>query len=791
MGKIFRIYEQATKKQKTLRPLHEFLDEQQEPFLLQDYLLDRPTSTRRYPNHHVSKEIGKCLIKLKRKLLNPGALRYNETDPNPWVSSCCFLEMNLKPIKKRRRSCGGTDRNAHLDIFWHSEEYHTEGLNMNVKRLKFTVQERKTPDTMQVESAEGLNKEHRLASIQKYEGSLSHYTRIFGFKKENKVDKENKKQHEDEKIVKCSLFKLILRKLTLTRESLPNIHTHVDIQSDSKSSKATRKLSHGKNKADHCNDDEDRLRVSATANWDSFGEVAPGQSDHSRAGDKGCVSFKPPGLNNSCISATEPDNYMKLNESFCQEVKLGNEYNHNLQSILKKSNPKSSELCSLSNRAIFYSCSDGDIGSASTDKLSSDIGLKESTKLDFQYPEGIDYRVLEASCSSGYLSLHNNDFGARDYRSGPRYVFDQSSEITISSDSVINYHKHFNSPNDKLQQDSMLQSPPFAKSFGFLEVPGDKKIPVNPLVCKRDYNLKSRQTSCSHQGDQDDKNDCIADDHQGENSDVHIRRENMKYASVALCRGESKQLGRVSVLKSPPGEGTPVYGQHIANLQNPLTLEDEASGKKIPSESESRNYILQDQGNSNDLQMRDCNKILSQLSFKCPEGMDWDKGRIEEYIRKALNSSETISYLIRDINERELQGFAGCRSPTHAKNPFPLQCSRRKQVPRQSRMFLLESVKEMLESPAKQYAIEFLTESFIKEGFGPEQLAKAICNQICAWKKPDANIAEWMVHIAWKKEEEEWTKFREETKEIGIEIEVLIFRVLIEELVEDLAHLQI
>lgn len=106
-------------------------------------------------------------------------------------------------------------------------------------------------------------------------------------------------------------------------------------------------------------------------------------------------------------------------------------------------------------------------------------------------------------------------------------------------------------------------------------------------------------------------------------------------------------------------------------------------------------------------------------------------------------------------------------------------------------MFLLESVKEMLESPTKQYAIEFLTESFIKEGFGPEQLAKAICNQICAWKKPDANIAEWMVHIAWKKEEEEWTKFREETKEIGIEIEVLIFRVLIEELVEDLAHLQI
>lgn len=789
MGKIFRIYEQATKKQKTLRPLHEFLEEQQDPFLLEDYLLDRQNSTRRYPNDNVSKEIGKCLIKLKRKLLNPGAFRYNETDPNPRVSSCCFLEMNLKSIKKRRRSCGGTDRNAHLDIFWHSEEYHTEGLSMNVKRLKFTVQERKTPETMQVESAEGLNKEHGLASIQKYEGSLRHYSRIFGIKKEKKVNKGNIKQREEEKIVKCSLFKSILRKLTLSRESLQNIQTNV--QSVSKLSRATRKLSHGKNKADRCNDDQDRLRVSATANWDSFGEVAPGQSDHSRAGDKGCVSFTPPGLNNSCISATEPDNSMKLNEGFCQEVKLANEYNHNLQSILKKSIPKSPELSSLSNRAIFDSCSDGDIGSASIDKFSSDIGLEESTRIDFLYPEGIDYRVLEASCSSDYPSLHNNNFGARNYRPGPRYVFNQSSEITILSDSVINYHKHFNSPNDKLQQDSMLPSPPFARSFSFLEVSGDKKIPVNPLVCKSDDNLKSRQTSCSYQEDKDEENDCIADGHQGENSDVHIRSENMEYASVASCRGESKQLGRISFLKSHPGEGTPVYGQHIANLQNLLTLEDEASGRTIPSGSESRNYILQDQGNSNDLQMPDYNKILSQPSFKFPEGMDWDKGRIEEYIRKVLNSAETISYLIRDLNDRELQGFTGCRSPTHAKNPFPSQCSRRKQVPRQSRMFLLESVKEMLESPTKQYAIEFLTESFTKEGFGPEQLAKAICNQICTWKKPYANIAEWMVQIAWKKEEEEWTKFREETKEIGIEIEVLIFRVLIEEVVEDLAHLQI
>lgn len=791
MGKIFRIYEQATKKQKTLRPLHEFLEEQQEPFLLEDYLLDRQYSSKRYSTDNVSKDIGKCLTKLKTKLLNPGGLRCNETDPNPWVSSCCFLEMNLKPNKKRRRSCGEKDRNAHPDIFWHSEEYHTEDLNMNVKRLKFTVQKRKTADTMQMESAEGINTEQGLSSIQKYEGSLSHYTRIFGFKKENKVDKDkrNKKQREEGKIVKCSLFKSILRKLTPSKESLLNIH--IDVRSVSKLSKATRRLSHRINKADHCNDDQNRLHVSDIVNWDSFGEVAPGQGDYSRAGDKGCVSFKPPRLDNYCISAMDPDKSMKLNEGFCQEVKLEIEYNDKLKSILKRSSPESLDLSSLSSSTVFDSCLDSDIGSASIDKLSSDASLEESTTVDFHDPEGIDCRVLEASCSSDYLSLDNNDLGAKDYGPGPRYVFNQSSGITILSDSVINCHKHLASSNDNLQQYYMHTSSPLVKNFGFLEESGDKKIPVNSPICKRDDNLTSRQTSCSYQEDKDDKDDCFADGHKGENNDVHIRSENMEYASVVLCCGKNKQLSRVSVRETPSGEGTPVYGQHIANIQNPLTLEEKASWKTTPSESESRNYFLQDQGNINDIQFPDCNKISSHPHFKYQEGMDWAEGRIEEYIRKMLNPSETVSCLIEDLNDRELQGFAGCQSTAHAKNPFPPQCSRRKQVPRQSRMFLLESVKEMLESPRKQYVIDFLTESFIKEGFGPEQLAKAICNQICTRKKADANISERMVQIAWKKEEEEWTKFRKETKEIGTEIEVLIFGILIEEIVEDLAHLQL
>lgn len=51
--------------------------------------------------------------------------------------------------------------------------------------------------------------------------------------------------------------------------------------------------------------------------------MEPGQGDNSKEEDKGCASFKS----------------MKLNEGFCEEVKLEIEYNDNLQSILKRSNP--------------------------------------------------------------------------------------------------------------------------------------------------------------------------------------------------------------------------------------------------------------------------------------------------------------------------------------------------------------------------------------------------------------------------------------------------------------------
>lgn len=62
-------------------------------------------------------------------------------------------------------------------------------------------------------------------------------------------------------------------------------------------------------------------------------------------------------------------------------------------------------MFSLRNSTIFYSCLDNDIGSASIDQLSFDVGLEESMTVYFNNLEGIDCHILEASCSFGYLSL--------------------------------------------------------------------------------------------------------------------------------------------------------------------------------------------------------------------------------------------------------------------------------------------------------------------------------------------------------------------------------------------------
>ena len=61
----------------------------------------------------------------------------------------------------------------------------------------------------------------------------------------------------------------------------------------------------------------------------------------------------------------------------------------------------------MSNGAIFATGLDNDIGVALTENLSS--------FLNFKYLEGIYCCILEASCSSHYITLDNNELGMKDF----------------------------------------------------------------------------------------------------------------------------------------------------------------------------------------------------------------------------------------------------------------------------------------------------------------------------------------------------------------------------------------
>lgn len=72
---------------------------------------------------------------------------------------------------------------------------------------------------------------------------------------------------------------------------------------------------------------------------------------------------------------------------------------------------------------------------------------------------------------------------------------------------------------------------------------------------------------------------------------------------------------------------------------------------------------------------------------------------------------------------------------------------------------------------------------------------KIICGQISpssAWKEEidTDSHADRIVELDFKRGRQEWKIFREEAEEVGVNIELAIFRVLVEEVLLDLVQLQ-
>jgi hypothetical protein len=114
--------------------------------------------------------------------------------------------------------------------------------------------------------------------------------------------------------------------------------------------------------------------------------------------------------------------------------------------------------------------------------------------------------------------------------------------------------------------------------------------------------------------------------------------------------------------------------------------------------------------------------------------------------------------------------------------------------------FSQEFYKEFTNSSRKRYGCVFMAgvEPWLREQqqLALEQLVKKIiCGQISssssAWKEEvdTNNHADMIVELDFKREGQEWKMFREEAEEIGVNIELAIFGVLVEEVLLDLVHL--
>ncbi|XP_021764790.1 myb-like protein X [Chenopodium quinoa] len=87
----------------------------------------------------------------------------------------------------------------------------------------------------------------------------------------------------------------------------------------------------------------------------------------------------------------------------------------------------------------------------------------------------------------------------------------------------------------------------------------------------------------------------------------------------------------------------------------------------------------------------------------------------------------------------------------------------------------------------KRLISDLIIEENSEEEASDEQVIKRICNRLESWKEVESNTIDMMVEIDLKREISDWKKSRKEFDEAAVDIEVAIFAVLVDELVEDLA----
>lgn len=664
-------------------------------------------------------------------------------------------------------------------------------------------------------------------STHKKEGSLVHYSRIFSF---NKGKKANQNERDDrtcsgQNNAKYSLLKSILRRLAPAKEAPNKVNCSPErhesgaqrgnsIDTISKRfSNAMGSFSRGSHRHEMQRNDQVGLRIRDIVRWNSFEE-----SDfHNKCMDHSSNGFP-----------RERATSLEHQSNIFGDVMIERCLSLYTENVAKKANvitnkgqvddwrvfsEKRKEVSSefsftSSSSAWLESSLDGDSVSTSLDVLSSTGSSEVSGILDSRELKGIEVCISEDECPR-YFSLEIDQNGkAKDfhhrtqlcdtpcYESGGSAV----SKETIQKDCM---HCSKSAANNTMKPVGVRSAYDMTRSPARLHSSYTEVEEENEEMYPMDDNISDRT-----------RDDCC----QNDNCEV----------SDSGCFEEAEQLSPVSVLDSP-FEDTQGFEQTYATIlrakrqllkkiseyeqlahMDPLLLEKRIASWKDSSEDESGNCTEEDVSQRMGIDV-DSTEISSGQTSPCTshdEEMDWEEDvGTEDYVRQVVHCSQTISEdlppsypltplwgahrppLVEYLDDTEIQ--VGSRD-------FRLEDLKAKHAARQAHNLLVDRVNEELQSCRKHYGCGFVAEvePWLREQqqLPPEQLAKKIiCGQMSsssAWKEEvdTNNHADRIVELDFKKERQEWKMFREEAEEIGVNIELAIFGVLVEEVLLDLVQ---
>lgn len=654
-------------------------------------------------------------------------------------------------------------------------------------------------------------------STHKKEGSLVHYSRIFSFNKGKKANQNegHNKTCSGQNNAKYSLLKSILRRLTPAKEAPNKVNCNSerfesDVQSGNsidniskRFSNAMGSFSRGSHRPEMQRNDQVRLRIRDIVRWNSFEE-----SDfHNK-----CVGHSGNGFLRERATSLEHQSkvFGDVMVARCLSMKTENVAKKS-NVILNKKQVDNWQVFldtrkNVSSEFSFTSCSsawlesslDSDSVSTSVDVLSS-TGSSEGSGISESGELKGNICISEDECPRGYFSfdIEQND-KAKDFDHCQQNEMNKSSTGTQLYDITCYESEGSAVSKETIQKDCIHCSKSAANST------------MHSVGVRSAYDTMRSparlHSSCSTEVEEENEEISPMDDNISDGTGDDCSQNDNCEVSETGCFEEAEQLSPVSVLDSP-FEDTPGFENTYATIQrakrqllkkisayeqlaymDPLLLEKRVASWKDSSEDESGNCTEEDESQSMGIDVDSTDISSSAQTSPCTshdDEMDWEEDVGTEYhMKQDVHFSQTIPESLPPASP--LTSLRGSHHPSLV-------------AARQAHKLLFDRVNEELQSSRKRHGCGFMAgvEPWLREQQqqAQEQLVKKIiCGQISpssAWKEEidTDSHADRIVELDFKRERQEWKIFREEAEEVGVNIELAIFGVLVEEVLLDLVQL--